>query len=73
MSSHITNNERTFEINGELNSQNVISLQNHFKILLSFSKKITISLNKLNTIDKSAVNAISSLYEMALAKNKVFF
>jgi ABC-type transporter Mla MlaB component len=73
MSLQITNNAGTFEINGELNSQNVVSLQNHFKTLLSFSKIITISLNKLHSIDRSAVNAISSLYEMELAKNKVFY
>jgi ABC-type transporter Mla MlaB component len=73
MSLQITNNAGTFEINGELNSQNVVSLQNHFKTLLSFSKIITISLNKLHSIDRSAVNAIISLYEMALANNKVFY
>jgi ABC-type transporter Mla MlaB component len=73
MSLQITNNSGIFEINGELNSQNVVSLHNHFKSLLNFSKIISISLHKLNTIDRTAVIALKNLYEMALAKNKVFY
>lgn len=73
MALQITNNAGIFEINGELNAQNIFSLNNHFKALLEGSKMITLSLNKLMDIDKTAVSTIASLYKRAMASNKVFY
>jgi ABC-type transporter Mla MlaB component len=73
MALQITNNSGIFEINGDLNSQNVFSLNNHFNALLDGSKMITVSLNKINSIDKMAVNAIANLYKTALVSNKIFY
>lgn len=73
MALQITNRFGVYEINGELNAQNVNSLNNHFKMLIEKSKIVTISLNKINEIDKTAVDAISNLYKKALSENKVFY
>ncbi|WP_298223986.1 STAS domain-containing protein [Flavobacterium sp.] len=73
MALQITNNAGIFEINGDLNSQNVLSLNNHFEALLERSKMITLSLNKLVDIDTSAVSAIASLYKKAMSSNKIFY
>jgi len=73
MALQITNNAGIFEISGELNSQNVFSLNNHFEVLLERSKMITLSLNKLMDIDKTAVSTIASLYKKAMSCNKVFY
>lgn len=73
MALQITNTAGIFELNGDLNSQNLSSLNNHFNALLDCSKMITLSLNKLNNIDKCAVNAIASLYQNAMSRNKVFY
>jgi ABC-type transporter Mla MlaB component len=73
MALQITNNAGIYEINGDLNAQNVLSLNNHFEILLERSKIITLSLNKLVDIDKTAVKAIAVLYKKAMSHNKVFY
>lgn len=73
MALQITNNAGIFEINGDLNAQNVFSLNNHFEALLESTKIITLSLNKLIDIDTTAVSAIASLYRKAMSNNKVFY
>jgi ABC-type transporter Mla MlaB component len=73
MALQITNNSGIFEIIGNLNSQNVISLYNHFDKVLDRSKIVTLSLNNLAEIDKSAISAIASLYKKAMSHNKVLF
>jgi ABC-type transporter Mla MlaB component len=73
MALQIKNNAGVYEINGELNSQNINSLNNHFKTLIEKSRMITISLNQIKEIDKTAVNAISNLYKKALSENKIFY
>lgn len=73
MALQITKTAGIYEINGELNSQNVVSLNNHFNALIDHSKMITLSLNKLNCIDKSAVSAIATLYRKATSNNKIFY
>jgi ABC-type transporter Mla MlaB component len=73
MALQITNNAGIYEINGNLNSQNALSLNNHFETLLERSKMITLSLNNLIDIDTTAVSAIASLYKKAMSHNKVFY
>ncbi|WP_298147725.1 STAS domain-containing protein [Flavobacterium sp.] len=73
MALQITNNSGVFEIIGDLNSQNVISLYDHFDKLLDRSKIVTLSLNNLSDIDKTAISAIASLYKKAMSHNKVLF
>lgn len=73
MALQITKTAGIYEINGDLNSQNVYSLNNHFESLLAQSKFITVSLNKLVDIDAYAVSAFASLYKKALRNNKVFY
>jgi ABC-type transporter Mla MlaB component len=73
MALQIINNAGIYEINGNLNSQNVLSLNNHFETLLERSKMITLSLNNLIEIDTTAVSAIATLYKRAMSYNKVFY
>jgi ABC-type transporter Mla MlaB component len=73
MALQITNNEGIYEIKGNLNSQNVFSLNNHFETLLAHSKFITISLYKIVDIDSFAVATIASLHKKALESNKLFY
>jgi len=72
MALQITNNDGIYEIKGNLNSQNVFSLNNHFESVLEQSKFITLSLNKLVDIDSFAVATIVALHKKALQTNKLF-
>lgn len=65
MALQIINNAGIYEIKGNLNSQNVFSLRNHFESLLDQSRFITLSLNKLIGIDPCAVATIAALYKKA--------
>ena len=69
----ITNNSGIFEINGLLNAQNVNVIENYFESLIESAKMITISLDKINDIDKAAVRCLGTLYKKAIMKNKVFY
>lgn len=73
MALQITNNAGILEINGSLNSQNTVSLQNYFEALINQSSFIMLSLNNIIDMDKTAFYIIISLYKKALSKNKVFY
>lgn len=73
MALQIKNNKGILEIEGDLNAQNSNSLKNYFNEVIQQSNFITLSLNKITTIDKPAFNTIISLYKNALSKNKVFY
>jgi ABC-type transporter Mla MlaB component len=73
MALQITNKDGIYEIKGNLNSQNVFSLNNHFEALLKDSKFIALSLNKLINIDSAAVATIVGLHQKAIDSNKLFY
>ena len=73
MALQITNNTGILEINGSLNSQNTVSLQNYFEALINQSSFIMLSLNNIVDMDKMAFQTIITLYKKALSKNKVFY
>lgn len=73
MAFQISNNQGIFEINGLLNAQNVNSMSNYFEALIESTRIITISLDKINDIDKAAVKVLGSLYKKAITNNKVFY
>lgn len=73
MALQITNNAGILEINGSLNSQNTVSLQNYFEALINQSSFIMLSLNNIVDMDKMAFQTIITLYKKALSKNKVFY
>ena len=69
----INYNQGIYEIKGKLSSQNSKSLKSHFENVLNIKKELIISLDKLQKIDVTGINAIMSLYRNALQKNKVFY
>lgn len=73
MALQITKNAGILEINGSLNSQNTVSLQNYFEALINQSSFIMLSLNNIVDMDKMAFQTIITLYKKALSKNKVFY
>lgn len=62
-----------YEVNGELNPQNMNSLKSYFETIMEHSAYIKLSLNKIIGLDITGVKFISSLYKKAVKKNKVFF
>lgn len=73
MTLQITNTSGIFELNGLLNAQNTYSIKNYFENLIENNKSVTISLDKINDIDKVAVKCLGSLYKKAITSNKVFY
>ena len=73
MALQITNNSGIFELNGFLNAQNTYSIKNYFEKLIESNKAVTISLDKINDIDKVAVKCLASLYKKAITTNRVFY
>ncbi len=69
----INNKQGIIEIEGNLVSTNSKSLKSHFESLFKTEKKIILSLEKLNNIDNSGVNCISSIYKMAANSNIIFY
>lgn len=62
-----------FEVEGKLLAENSYSLKRHFEMMLKESKKIVLSLDKLESIDVSGINSIISLYKNAIKQNKIFY
>ncbi len=69
----ITKQSGIYEINGELNYQNMNSIKDYFELLIEKSTYIKMSLNKIKDLDLNGVQFIASLYRKAVEKNKVFF
>ncbi len=73
MALQITNNQGIFEINGSIVAENAKSLQHHFEQLLFTKDKVILSVDFVNKIDNSGVNALTNLYKRAMKSNKVFY
>ncbi|WP_130735765.1 STAS domain-containing protein [Flavobacterium sp. J27] len=73
MALQINNNQGIFEICGLLNAQNTSLMKHYFESLIENARAITISLDKINDIDATAVLCLGSLYKKAMAKNKIFY
>jgi anti-anti-sigma regulatory factor len=73
MAIQITYDGAVYEINGLLNAQNSDSLNRYLETLMSYSKGIVLSLNKVLDIDSAAVSNIATLYQKANLKEYSFF
>jgi len=69
----ITNNQGIFEINGNLISQNALSLEHHFQQILSNKEKIVVCLNKVKCIDTYGIIVLTNLYKSAMKNNKILY
>jgi anti-anti-sigma regulatory factor len=73
MAIQITYNAGVYEIYGMLNSQNSNALNSHIENLMEHSKGIVLSLNKVLEIDSEAIKCITSLYNKAWGRDKMFY
>jgi len=73
MALKINNNSGIFEIIGLLNFENIPSMRNYFESLMNNNEAVTISLDKINDIDRVAVKCLGLLYKKAITNNKVIY
>ncbi|SEL66436.1 STAS domain-containing protein [Aquimarina amphilecti] len=73
MALKITNNYGVYELEGNVEGTNTMSLKHHFEQLMSSSEKIILSLEKVKRIDAHGIQVLTNLYRKAIKKNKIFY
>ncbi len=73
MALQITNNYGVLEINGNIVTENAISLQHHVEQLLYISDRVILSVDHVKNIDASGVRVLTNLYKKAMKGNKIFY
>ncbi|NAS32199.1 STAS domain-containing protein [Flavobacteriaceae bacterium R38] len=69
----ILNNSGIFEIIGNIVTENASSVKEYFENLFENSDEIIISLDRVNSIDFTGVNALAILYRKAMEDNKALY
>ncbi|MEM5563790.1 hypothetical protein WNY78_01675 [Psychroserpens sp. AS72] len=70
MNLEITFANNFFNVKGSLDRNNIHVFKKRFKNAFNSTSGITVSIEKLSSIDRYGVNAIAQLQNEALAKNK---
>ncbi|WPR72517.1 hypothetical protein SLW70_05095 [Flavobacterium sp. NG2] len=73
MAFQITDTGGVYEIKGLLNSQNYVYLENHLTHVLTISRGVVLSLEKVHSIDKYAVRRMVMLQNKIQPTQKMFF
>ncbi|WP_027395030.1 STAS domain-containing protein [Aquimarina latercula] len=73
MALKITNNYGVYELEGNVEGTNTMSLKHHFEQLMSSSEKIVLSLEKVRRIDAYGIQVLTNLYNRAIKNNKIFY
>lgn len=73
MAIQITYNAGVYEVNGLLNSQNSISLENHINGIMNTCRGVVLSLEEAIQIEAVAITSIIALGNKALANDKLFY
>lgn len=73
MAFQITDAGGVYEINGLLNSQNYVYLENHLTTILAMSTGIVLSLDKLIAIDHYAIKRMAKMQDKIQQTQKMFF
>ncbi|MHA7056311.1 STAS domain-containing protein [Aquimarina sp. M1] len=73
MALKITNKQGVYELIGNVQGENALSLQGHFELLLNSTEKVILSLEKVKHIDTSGIQALTNLYRGAIKNNKIFY
>lgn len=75
MEQKITNNSGVFEISGNIIAENASLVKDHFEKLINRSDKgeLIISLDRIESIDISGVNALATLYKKAIKSNTALY
>ncbi len=69
MDLRITSCNNFFKLKGELNKRNIGLFQNEFQSAFEKFNRLTISVEALESIDKTGVNAITELHSMSIKHN----
>ncbi len=70
MELRITNCNNFFKLKGTLNKNNIELFQNEFEEAFEKFNKLTVSIEGLESVDRTGVNAIADLHALSLKRNK---
>lgn len=70
MDLEITNYNNYFEIKGDLNRNNLDVFRNKFRHIFERVNSLTISVEKIVSMDNYGVNALAELHNESISKNK---
>ncbi|WP_378178676.1 STAS domain-containing protein [Aquimarina sp. SS2-1] len=73
MALKITNKQGVYELVGNLQGKNALSLQHHFEQLMTSTEKVILSLDKVSSIDTYGIHVLNKLYRTAIKDNKIFY
>ena len=73
MALKITNNYGIFELEGNVEGSNTLSLKHHLETLMTSSERIVLSLEKVKKIDAYGIQVLTNLYERAIKNNRIFY
>ena len=73
MALKITKQNRTFLVEGALNSITAMNFKNHLESILNTYGALTIDIEKVTEIDASGMKALRALYSNALIYNRPFY
>ena len=73
MALKITNHYGVYELEGNVEGANTLSLKHHFEALMTSSERIILSLDKVKSIDAHGVQVLTNLYERAIRTQRVFY
>ena len=73
MSLQINYNAGIYEIQGALNTENSVYLENQLATIIEYTSGVVISLDKVEMIDEYTAKSVVSLQEKSQGNNKVFF
>ena len=69
----ITDNHGIFQLTGNLVAGSTNSLSRHISLLLDKREDVILSLDQIDSIDKSGINILTKLYKKAISKNVLFY
>ncbi|WP_047550216.1 STAS domain-containing protein [Psychroserpens sp. Hel_I_66] len=72
MALQITRNEKTFTVEGKINTSTASNFKTHFVITLNSLTELTIDISKVTEIDSDGVEALKTIYRNAISWNKPF-
>jgi len=73
MKLQIQNTLGTYEVIGNFTSDNTQKVKDQFNYLLDHYQEVVLSLDKVNRMDKKAVQVLDYIYHKALKRSKILF
>ncbi len=73
MALKITEQNRTFLVEGTINASTAMNFQNHLEAILNTYGTLTIDIENVTEIDANGMHALRALYSNALIYNRPFY